>query len=476
MAALMINVALMADPVTYYVKADGGNDSNDGQSWENAFLTLQCAIDSASAGDQIWVAKGTYIPSKIMGDTSSNDKDKTFFINGLSVYGGFAGTETTLGQRKISENVTTLSGSLGGSVYVNHVTVVIGNADVTKLDGFSITGGNSTGGADYIPVAGVNVYRTQGAGINAVTNGYDVVLANNVVDGNISGNWGGGILAKSYRGDIYVLNNTVRNNSSGTSNGGGIYVQTIESKTDVVNNIISGNSAGSGGGVYMNADRELSFINNTVYGNTGSAVVVYALNATGVIDVKNNIVSGNTNNYVTGNAANTGTTTVDKNLITGANSGGANITTLTNVVDADPQFVDVVAGNFCLQSTSPAINAGVDSYYDSDVFGTTDVYGKTRKDGIIDLGAAEFQTGSSVKDSYRDAVIVYPNPAADMFIVKGLAGNEAVQLFDTKGNLLSTQRATNGDTAISVEFLPAGIYFVRILTGTAAQNVRLIKK
>ena len=51
----------------YYVRpADkGGDDTNDGLSWGSPFASLSHALTMANSGNQIWVAKGTYIPTKV---------------------------------------------------------------------------------------------------------------------------------------------------------------------------------------------------------------------------------------------------------------------------------------------------------------------------------------------------------------------------------------------------------------------------
>jgi hypothetical protein len=113
--------------------------SNNGLSWANAFTSLQSALADAQAGDQIWVAQGTYKP------TNSTDRTISFALdNGVAVYGGFAGTETQLSQRDWVHNLTTLSGAIGtpgnGSY---HVVTDTGTAGPTVLDGFTITGGNA---------------------------------------------------------------------------------------------------------------------------------------------------------------------------------------------------------------------------------------------------------------------------------------------------------------------------------------------
>lgn len=81
---------------------------NDGTSWEDAFRNLEDALNSANEGDQIWIASGTYLPGK-----SGDPKSSTFHVaKGIQLYGGFAGTETTLAERTLSKHPTILSGDL----------------------------------------------------------------------------------------------------------------------------------------------------------------------------------------------------------------------------------------------------------------------------------------------------------------------------------------------------------------------------
>ncbi len=72
--------------------------SNDGTSWPDAFNSLQVAIASASAGDEIWVAAGTYKPAV-------SDRAVSFrLLNGVKYYGGFAGTEASMSERNVAGN------------------------------------------------------------------------------------------------------------------------------------------------------------------------------------------------------------------------------------------------------------------------------------------------------------------------------------------------------------------------------------
>jgi len=79
-----------------------------GGSWAWTFADLQDALAYAVSGDQIWVAEGTYKP------VGENGSRNTAFdlVNGVELYGGFDGAETSLAQRDWASNVTTLSGDV----------------------------------------------------------------------------------------------------------------------------------------------------------------------------------------------------------------------------------------------------------------------------------------------------------------------------------------------------------------------------
>jgi len=93
---------------TYYVDDDGAGTTCTG--WGDACPDLQTALGLASGGDQIWVATGTYTP------TSGTDRTATFqLITGVAIYGGFNGTETSLGSRAGLFDQTILTGDLEGN-------------------------------------------------------------------------------------------------------------------------------------------------------------------------------------------------------------------------------------------------------------------------------------------------------------------------------------------------------------------------
>ena len=124
------------------------------------FNGLQSALSASLYGDEIWIAAGTYFP------TAGTDRTISFNLkNGVAMYGGFAGTETSQSQRDFETNVTTLSGDIGimGDDSDNSYHVIVGgdinftvleggNISInnsTRVDGFTITAGNANGGTGY---------------------------------------------------------------------------------------------------------------------------------------------------------------------------------------------------------------------------------------------------------------------------------------------------------------------------------------
>ncbi len=127
---------------------------NDGSSWANAYNSLQDALLAAKEGDQIWVAQGTYRP-----DVPGGSRYTSFYVDkNISLYGGFAGTETNLSERgDPSMHPSILSGDLNGDDVVgdfamnradNAFSVLLVEAGVTQvaiINGFTIQGGQADG-------------------------------------------------------------------------------------------------------------------------------------------------------------------------------------------------------------------------------------------------------------------------------------------------------------------------------------------
>ncbi len=186
----------------------------------------------------------------------------------MKVYGGFAGTETAISQRQISVHVTTLSGDLAGDDGPNfknsdenayHVVYAGTTNAPTRLDGFTVTGGNGGFGGGLLlysfagqpVVANCTFVRNQGysgAGLCAL-NGDVVVFRCDFVenDGRCCG-YGGGLCAGDDSiGSAIVLNCRFLRNRGGQ--GGGLAIGE-GGDAFVMNCLFSGNTATRGGGFY----------------------------------------------------------------------------------------------------------------------------------------------------------------------------------------------------------------------------------
>lgn len=134
---------------TIYVDADAWG-ANNGISWFDAFNELTIALGVASAGDEIWVAEGTYIP------LGTND-DSFVIPPGVKLLGGFRGTETDADQRDPASYITILEGDVNGDDepgFVNrsdnrrHVVKATSPTVGTVLDGFVVRGGYAVSAID----------------------------------------------------------------------------------------------------------------------------------------------------------------------------------------------------------------------------------------------------------------------------------------------------------------------------------------
>ncbi|NCQ70563.1 MAG: cadherin [Microcystis aeruginosa W13-15] len=238
-----------------YVNA-AATGGNSGTSWTNAFTDLQAALNAAPLlGDEIWVAAGTYKP------TTTTDRTATFTLkNQVKVYGGFAGTETTLEQRNITNNVTTLSGDIGGTTNaqdnVYHVVTASFTTNTTVLDGFTIAAGNANGtGTD----------QNNGGGI--FINDGTPILSNLIFDNNNASGNGGGLFNTGATSNRTLTNVTFRNNSA--ANGGGIY-DTGSSNATLTNATFTSNSASALGGAIFNNSSNTTLTNATFTSNNAS--------------------------------------------------------------------------------------------------------------------------------------------------------------------------------------------------------------
>ena len=295
--AIMIIATTALTAKTIYVKADA-TGSDNGTSWANAYVLLQSALEDAVAGDEIWVAAGTYKPTAKAG-TGTEDRHKAFVMKaGVALYGGFIGTESTLAARQLppfgTPSPTILSGDLDGDGELSDgdaYHVVISATDENNagsIDGFCITGGNANNDG-YISFGALDMANNNGAGmcvrsssptitnvtiINNAASGSgggmynrftSVVMTNVFISNNTATNYGGGVY---YGSSSATLTNVIIRGNSATDSGGGIY--NGSSSPSITNITISENSAEYGGGMY-NSSSSPSVTNCTISGNSANS-------------------------------------------------------------------------------------------------------------------------------------------------------------------------------------------------------------
>ncbi len=76
----------------------------------------------------------------------------------------------------------------------------------------------------------------------------------------------------------------------------------------------------------------------------------------------------------------------------------------------------------------------------------------------VQASAQRQATASLLSD---DAVVLYPNPASNSFSIKGLTPHTVVEIYDSTGKRMHSQKASASLLTIATEAFPKGLYVVR---------------
>ena len=140
-AALLAMAAPLAAGTIYVDANRSGSNPSDGAGWSSAYRSLQSALAEATAGDEIWIAEGDYFPDKQEDGSNSTDPTVTFDLpDGVSLYGGFAGDETSRSAADPDAHPTILDGNLG----LNKAYHVVTAGTNITLSGLTIRNGDAT--------------------------------------------------------------------------------------------------------------------------------------------------------------------------------------------------------------------------------------------------------------------------------------------------------------------------------------------
>ncbi len=317
--------ALCKGPIHVDVDAASGGD---GLAWASAFDTLQTALDTAQqlgcTNPEIWVAEGTYAPDPAVPVVTISQP--------LAIYGGFAGSETSLDQRNVDAHPVVL----GGDGWQSRVVVIepsaLDDVELLRLDGLTISG--SDAGAIEVDAWDSGGFNT----LNPTVTFQDLVITNNsavrgagilaekgigairIVDSHFEGNVASEAGAAIYHGDIHWIiegSSFVANQSPGatirevwelglshfghveltdslmSNNVGGAVRGAFMNAT---NTVFSGNTATYGGAIHISegsADLVDCELTNNQATNYGGAIFIENLGA-GSYDVVGTSFAGNT--------------------------------------------------------------------------------------------------------------------------------------------------------------------------------------
>ncbi len=400
-----------ADQPVLYVKADAP-PGGLGTDWNHAFANLQDALAAAECSlglvEEIRVAEGTYLPDRGKGNRAESFR----LLDGVAVYGGFAGWETQRDERNPAAHPTILSGEIGDPGTGDnsyHVVDGSGTNESAVLDGFTITAGSATdaapnnGGAGVLCVLGsptirnCTVRENRGTFAGGVFNfgGGHLHLTNcTFIDNEAATLWGGGLVNEL--GSSVTIKRCRFLGNSAALRGGAIY--NAGSILSVESSLFSGNTAAMGAAIY-NVSGTANIEGCTVVENAASSSVGGILTNSGNTNVKSSVLWGNSDPGGTTEVAQLDgpVSSADYSCIQGLSGalGG------TGNIGDDPMFVDVdgvdnIVGTLdddaALAAASPVIDVGDPAVVFE--FGDRDLAGVPRVlCGRIDMGAYELGAG-----------------------------------------------------------------------------------
>jgi hypothetical protein len=435
-----------ATATDWFVDGDATGSGN-GTSWANAYRFLNDALlnQQLTEGDQILVgaASTSYAPT----DASAPGPDRCAAFElepRVGLYGGFAGGEVHVGQRKPTVNVTILSGEIGGpgatdnSVNVVRATGTEVDAD-SILDGFTIRDGNASPVFTLCPADLPETLQYRGGGI-LVADGASPSIRDCTLDSNAAERFGGGIAVQNADPVVQACRfygNQVTTLEAGEPyerGGGGLYAENTESGHTLVVRCCefrANESTGYGGAISLggppppvippftsyeivnclfaaNEVEGLSALGAAVYlhGPHGGGAAGSIANCTFADHTDAGAIFENTldtadeirncifwNNEPPSIAAFLGVVVSDSVVPEGWPGG-------TNIITDDPLFVG--GGDYHLQPSSPAIDVGATAFVPPDTFDADDDGVKDEENlpdldllqrvigGVVDMGAYEF--------------------------------------------------------------------------------------
>ncbi len=469
---------------TKYV-SPSGNNSNTGNSWAQAWLTLQYAADHINAGDSVWIADGTYVGFDIR--TTGTAANPIVFI-------------------------------------ANGDNAVINTHNPVTMDGINVEDAN------YIEINGVRVINQPRNGIRLVFADFCVVR-NTYCDNNFERGIFTGFtddLLLEYNEclnsidehGIYVSNSSdrsiIRYNICHNNNRGGIQINAdasqggdgISTDPEIYGNILYENGTAGGAAINLDGVQGAFIYNNLLYENHATGIALFqqdgAEPSINAVVVHNTIINASNarwcilgvngsagaqvyNNILINQHPWRGSIALDPDAVPGfdsdynivvnslSNEGDGQTMTLVewqalgydpHSMLADPLvqlFVSPSNSDYHLLNDAQAVNTGSSAH----AFGiTTDIEGTTRPQGAqYDIGAYEAEGALAVEEDEE-----HPHPVQDyrpgititshsLSWPRGLTGT--LSLFTMDGKWISDTDLQTAGTISFDHWIP-GIYMATV--------------
>ena len=165
----------------------------------------------------------------------------------------------------------------------------------------------------------------------------------------------------------------------------------------------------------------------------------------------------------------------DLSINPNSNSEIGNNTLLTSYTDYNIHFVDYANADFHLKENSYLIdNAELAASPPIDLDGVIRPQGPTS-----DIGAYEYESSLIINTySNQSSINIFPNPSINVVTIDGQMSNITINLFNLTGKLIRKYPKKNLPFLMELNTLEKGIYFIRITSNTAEQEIytsRIIK-
>lgn len=359
---LVLVIVGVANATTWYVRASGGNDANNGTAHATAFATIQVGLDSAKSLDTIRLCGDLFTETKTDsvdmngGLHTAPDKDGRVLVIGCDADGT---PKTGTNKTKITTSATLADGLIYVvAPYWSWQNIEFNGGGLGKAEFCINTVADNAYGHQF---SNSRICKADDAGVNyRIYNSNETawMFTNCEIDSNgLNGTGDGFNLTSPSRGNLTLIGCLVHDNAgNGVEVGGSVVLWAVRSafydnggdgyqvQTGSAWVLIDGCVAFSNGGdgfEFPNVDMCISFTNNISRSNTGYGVKTNTLAAGAkyYYQWSDNCVSNNTAGAI--------------DAFGGTFPGAGTVT-------ADPLFVSEADGaeNFQLQAASPCKNTG----------------------------------------------------------------------------------------------------------------------